>query len=165
MKKKTYLSILVDNHEGVLTRLSSLFCQRGFNIDSLTVSATDDETLSRFTITTTGSEEEITQIINQTKKLYEYEGMFEIDPNDSLIRELLLVKVAVDENNRSKLLEIASIYKAKIIDISVGSMVFEVTGKPAKLDSYLDSLKPYTILEMCRSGATALQRGEVKMSV
>ena len=139
--KKTYLSILVDNHEGVLTRLSSLFCQRGFNIDSLTVSATDDETLSRITITTTGGEEEIKQIINQT-----------------------LVKIAVDESNRSSLLEIASIYKAKIIDISVGSMVFEITGKPAKLDSYLDSLKPYTILEMCRSGATALQRGEVKMT-
>ena len=137
--KKTYLSILVDNHEGVLTRLSSLFCQRGFNIDSLTVSATDDETLSRITITTTGGEEEIKQIINQTKKLHEYEGIFEIDPTDSLIRELLLVKIAVDESNRSSLLEIASIYKAKIIDISVGSMVFEITGKPAKLDSYIRS--------------------------
>lgn len=162
--KKTYISVLVDNHEGVLTRLSSLFCQRGFNIDSLTVSATNDETLSRVTITTTGSEEEINQIVNQTKKLYEYEGIFEIDPNDSLIRELLLVKVAVDEKNRSSLLELATIYKAKIIDISVGSMVFEVTGKPAKLDSYLDNLEPYTILEMCRTGATALQRGDVKLS-
>lgn len=162
--KKTYISVLVDNHEGVLTRLSSLFCQRGFNIDSLTVSATNDETLSRVTITTTGSEEEINQIINQTRKLYEYEGIFEIDPNDSLIRELLLVKVAVDENNRSSLLELATIYKAKIIDISVGSMVFEVTGKPAKLDSYLENLESYTILEMCRTGATALQRGEVKLT-
>ena len=162
--KKTYLSILVDNHEGVLTRLSSLFTQRGFNIDSLTVSATNDPTLSRVTIATTGGEEEIAQIVNQTKKLYEYEGIFEIDPNDSLIRELLLVKVASDSKNRSSLLELATIYKAKIIDISVGSIVFELTGKPAKLDSYLDSLKPYTILEMCRSGATALQRGDVKMT-
>ncbi len=164
MKKKTYLSILVDNHEGVLARISSFFCQRGFNIDSLTVSATNDETLSRFTITTTGSEEEIKQIINQTKKLNEYEGIFEIDPNDSLIRELLLVKVAVDEKNRSNLMELATIFKAKIIDVSVGSMVFEVTGKPAKLDSYLEHLETYTILEMCRTGATALQRGDVKLS-
>lgn len=162
--KKTYLSILVDNHEGVLTRISSLFCQRGFNIDSLTVSATNDETLSRVTIATTGSEEEIKQIVNQTKKLYEYEGMFEIDPNDSLIRELLLVKVAADEKNRSSLLELSTIYKAKIIDVSVGSIVFELTGKPAKLDSYIENLEPYTILEMCRTGATALQRGEVRMT-
>ncbi len=162
--KKTYISILVDNHEGVLTRISSLFCQRGFNIDSLTVSATNDESLSRITIATTGSEEEINQIINQTKKLYEYEGIFEIDPHDSLIRELLLVKVMADEKNRSGLLELATIYKAKIIDISVGSMVFEVTGKPAKLDSYIQNLEPYTILEMCRTGATAIQRGDVKMT-
>ncbi|MBQ3969453.1 MAG: acetolactate synthase small subunit [Clostridia bacterium] len=162
--KKTYLSVLVDNHEGVLTRLSSLFCQRGFNIDSLSVAATNDETLSRVTIATSGSEEEINQIINQTKKLYEYEGMFEIDPNDSLIRELLLVKVACDSKNRSGLLEISSIYKAKIIDVSVGSIVFELTGKPAKLDSYIQNLEGYTILEMCRTGATALQRGDVKMT-
>lgn len=162
--KKTYLSILVDNHEGVLARISSFFCQRGFNIDSLTVSATDDPSMSRFTIATTGSEEEIKQIINQTKKLQEYEGLYEIDPNDSLIRELLLVKVEVNRENRSELLELADIYKAKIIDISVDSMVFEVTGKPAKLDSYIENLAPYTILEMCRTGATALQRGTTKIS-
>jgi len=162
--KKTYLSLLVDNHEGVLTRLSSLFVQRGFNIDSLTVSATNDETLSRVTIATSGDEEEIKQIVNQTKKLFEYEGLFEIDPNDSLIRELLLVKVACDASNRSGLLEISGIYKAKIIDVSVGSIVFEVTGKPAKLDSYIENLKDYCILEMCRTGATALQRGDVKLS-
>lgn len=125
---KKYISVLVDNHEGVLTRLSSLFCQRGFNIDSLTVSATNDKTLSRVTITTSGNEEEIKQIINQTKKLHEYEGMFEIDPHDSLIRELLLIKIASDETNRSSLLELSTIYKAKIIDISVGSIVFELTG-------------------------------------
>ena len=137
--KKTYLSILVDNHHGVLTRLSSLFDQRGFNIDSLTVSTTNDESLSRITI-------------------------FEINPSDSLIRELLLVKVASDASNRSSLLDLATIYKAKIIDISEGSIVFEVTGKPAKIDSYINNLnKEYCILEMCRTGATALQRGEVRM--
>lgn len=161
---KKYISVLVDNHEGVLTRLSSLFCQRGFNIDSLTVSATNDKTLSRVTITTSGNEEEIKQIINQTKKLHEYEGMFEIDPHDSLIRELLLIKIASDETNRSSLLELSTIYKAKIIDISVGSIVFELTGKPAKIDSYIENLKSYDIMEMCRTGVTALQRGDVKMT-
>lgn len=154
----------MDNHEGVLTRLSSLFCQRGFNIDSLTVSATNDKTLSRVTIATSGNEEEIKQIINQTKKLHEYEGMFEIDPHNSLIRELLLIKIASDASNRSALLELSTIYKAKIIDISVGSIVFELTGKPAKIDSFIENLEPYDILEMCRTGATALQRGDVKMT-
>ncbi len=164
MLKRKYLSFLVDNHEGVLTRISSLFRQRGFNIDSLTVSATNDGSLSRVTIGMSGDDEEIKQIINQTKKLYEYEGMFEIDPNDSLIRELLLVKVAANEHIRSSLLELATIYKAKIIDVSDGSMVFELTGKPIKLDSYIENLKPYKILEMCRTGATAMQRGKVKLS-
>lgn len=161
---KKYISVLVDNHEGVLTRLSSLFCQRGFNIDSLTVSATNDESLSRVTITTSGNEEEFKQIINQTRKMYEYEGMFEIDPHDSLIRELLLIKIASDEKNRSSLLELSQIYKAKIIDISVGSIVFELTGKPAKIDSFIENLKSYDIMEMCRTGVTALQRGDVKMT-
>lgn len=162
--KKRYISLLVDNHEGVLTRLSSLFCQRGFNIDSLTVSATNDNSLSRVTITTSGNDAEMNQIINQTKKLHEFEGIYELDPNDSLIRELLLVKIAADEKNRSSLLELATIYKAKIIDISDGSMVFELTGKPAKLDSYIDNLKNYNIIEMCRTGATALQRGKIMMT-
>ena len=111
--KKTYLSILVDNHHGVLTRLSSLFDQRGFNIDSLTVSTTNDESLSRITIATTGDEGEIRQIVNQTRKLEEYEGIFEINPSDSLIRELLLVKVASDASNRSSLLDLATIYKRR----------------------------------------------------
>lgn len=164
MKTKRYLSFLVDNHEGVLTRISSLFRQRGFNIDSLTVSTTNDGSLSRVTIAMTGDDEEITQIINQTRKLYEYEGMFEIDPHDSLIRELLLVKVASNEHIRSKLLELSQIFKARIIDVSEGSMVFELTGKPIKLDAYIENLRPYTILEMCRTGATAMQRGKVKLS-
>lgn len=161
---KKYISVLVDNHEGVLTRLSSLFCQRGFNIDSLNVAATNDPSLSRITITTSGNVEEIKQIINQTRKLHEYEGMFEIDQHDSLIRELMLIKIESDASNRSSLLELATIYKAKIIDISVGSIVFELTGKPVKLDSFIENLKPYNIMEMCRTGVTALQRGDVKIT-
>lgn len=161
---KKYISVLVDNHEGVLTRLSSLFCQRGFNIDSLNVAATNDPSLSRITITTSGNVEEIKQIINQTRKLHEYEGMFEIDQHDSLIRELMLIKIESDASNRSSLLELATIYKAKIIDISVGSIVFELTGKPVKLDSFIENLEPYNIMEMCRTGVTALQRGDVKIT-
>ncbi|MDE7389933.1 MAG: acetolactate synthase small subunit [Lachnospiraceae bacterium] len=160
---KKYISVLVKNHEGVLARLSSLFCQRGFNIDSLNVSATNDSSLSRVTITTSGSEEEIEQIIKQTKKLEEYVGIFELEPKDSLIRELLIIKIAQDAGNRSSLLELATIYNAKIIDISVGSIVFELAGKPAKIDSFIENLKIYDIMEMCRTGVTAIQRGNVKL--
>lgn len=164
MDNKKYISILVANHEGVLARLSSLFCQRGFNIDSLTVSATNDESLSRITITTSGdNEEEFTQIMRQTEKLHEFKGFFELDQKDSLLRELLLVKVKADETNRPALREIATIYKAKIIDLSIGSMVFELTGEPGKIDGFLEILNSYEIMEVCRTGVTALQRGEVKL--
>lgn len=163
MDNRKYISILVENHEGVLARLSSLFCQRGFNIDSLTVSATNDESLSRITITTRGNEAEFTQIIRQTEKLHEFKGFFELDQKQALLRELLLVKVRADESNRPALREIATIYKAKIIDLSKQSMVFELTGEPEKIDGFLEILESYEIMEVCRTGVTALQRGEVKL--
>lgn len=161
--EKKYISILVANSEGVLARLSSLFCQRGFNIDSLTVSATDDPTLSRITITTMGDEAELTQIMRQTEKLHEFKGFFELNSKKALLRELLMVKVEANETNRSALREIAAIYKAKIIDLSKSSMVFELTGEPEKLDAFLEILGSYDIMEVCRTGVTALQRGEVKL--
>ena len=161
--EKKYISILVANHEGVLARLSSLFCQRGFNIDSLTVSATNDPTLSRITITTMGDEAELTQIMRQTEKLHEFKGFFELNQKQALLRELLMVKVSADENNRPALREIAAIYKAKIIDLSKTSMVFELTGEPEKLDAFLEILGTYDIMEVCRTGVTALQRGDVKL--
>lgn len=163
MTNQTYISVLVANHEGVLARLSSLFCQRGFNIDSLTVSATNDERVSRITIATHGNEQEILQIMRQTEKLHEFKGFYALEPNDSLLRELLLIKVKVDDTNLGTLREIAGIYKAKIIDLSVGSMVFELTGEPSKIDAFIELLRSHTILEMCRTGVTALQRGPVKL--
>ena len=163
MTNQKFISVLVANHEGVLARLSSLFCQRGFNIDSLTVSATNDPRLSRITITTRGDEQEILQIMRQTEKLHEFKGFFELDPESSLLRELLLIKVQVTDANLGTLREIAGVYKAKIIDLSVGSMVFELTGEPSKIDAFIELLKPHNILEMCRTGVTALQRGPVKL--
>lgn len=161
--EKKYISILVANSEGVLARLSSLFCQRGFNIDSLTVSATDNPSLSRITITTMGDEAELTQIMRQTEKLHEFKGFFELNSKKALLRELLMVKVEANEGNRTALREIAGIYKAKIIDLSKTSMVFELTGEPEKLDAFLEILGSYDIMEVCRTGVTALQRGEVKL--
>lgn len=157
---RNVLSVLVDNQAGVLARVSSLFGRRGFNIDSLSVSATDNPALSRITIVVTGNDAELEQIIKQSEKLLETRAAFLVEPACGVLRELLLVKVGADETTRPPLREIAAVYKAKTIDLSPGSMIFELTGEPEKIDAYLDMLQGYTILEMCRTGITALQRGE-----
>jgi len=159
------LSVLVDNHAGVLARISSLFGRRGFNIDSLSVAATDNPALSRITIVTEGDNAvsgvcELDQIMRQTEKLLETRAVFLVEPAAGVLRELLLVKVGADETSRAHLREIALIYKAKIIDLSPGSMIFELTGEPEKIDAYLEMLRDYPILELCRTGITALGRGE-----
>ena len=138
------ISLLVDNHNGVLARVSSLFCRRGFNIDSLTVS---------------GSDKELQQLILQTERLEVTRQVFVLDHDKALERELLLLKVEADVHNRAELREVGSIYKAKIIDLSPDSMVFELIGKPEKIDAFLKMFEDYKILELCRTGVTALERG------
>lgn len=157
--EREVISILVDNHAGVLTRVSSMFGRRGFNIDSLTVSATSNPAISRITVVVRADEDSLEQIIKQTARLEETRDIFVLKRENSLFRELLLVKVAADENTRSQIREIAGIYKAKIIDLSIGSMVMELTGEPEKIDAFLKILSTYRILEMCRTGITALERG------
>ena len=157
--QRRVISLLVDNQSGVLARVSSLFCRRGFNIDSLTVSATNDPAVSRITVTITSDEKALSQLILQTERLEVTRQVFVLDGEKSLERELLLLKVASDVHNRSELREIASIYKAKIIDFSPDSMVLELTGRPEKVDAFLKILADYKILEQCRTGVTALERG------
>ena len=139
--KRRVISLLVDNQSGVLARVSSLFCRRGFNIDSLTVSATNDPTVSRITVTVSGTDKELNQLILQTERLEVTRQVFVLDSENALQREL------------------GSIYNAKIIDLSPDSMVFELIGKPEKLDAFLKMFADYTILELCRTGVTALERG------
>ena len=153
------ISLLVDNSNGVLARISSLFCRRGFNIDSLTVSATNDPAVSRITVTLRGTEQALNQLILQTERLEVTRQIFELDPDKSLQRELLLIKIAADRENLPSLRDIAGVYKAKIIDLSPDSLVMELTGKPEKIDGFLNMMKSYDILEMCRTGITALERG------
>lgn len=153
------ISLLVDNQSGVLARVSNLFCRRGFNIDSLTVSATNDPAISRITITTSGSEKELRQLLLQTERLEVTRQVFVLENSNTMQRELLLLKVAAPTALRAELREIASIYNAKIIDLSPDSMVFELTGKPQKIDAFLAMFGEYTILEQCRTGVTALERG------
>ena len=157
--QRRVISLLVDNQNGVLARVASLFCRRGFNIDSLTVSATNDPKISRNTVTLHGDEQALSQLILQTERLEVTRQIFELDPEKSLQRELLLLKVACNNQNRAELREISSIYKAKIIDLSPDSMIFELTGKPDKIDAFLAMLQDYDILELCRTGVTALERG------
>ena len=157
--KRRVISLLVDNQSGVLARVSNLFCRRGFNIDSLTVSATNDPAVSRITVTITSDDKALKQLILQTERLEVTRQVFVLDGEKSLERELLLLKVASDVHNRSELREIASIYKAKIIDLSPDSMVFELIGKPDKIDAFLKMFTDYKILEQCRTGVTALERG------
>ena len=156
---KQVISVLVDNHSGVLTRISSLFGRRGFNIDSPTVSATNDPAVSRITIVVHDDAKVLQQIVLQTARLEETRHIFVLDPAVSLFRELLLLKVEATQANRSELREIGSIYKAKIIDLSPESLVFELTGEPDKIDAFLKMMEGFTILEMCRTGITALERG------
>lgn len=153
------ISLLVSNENGVLARVASLFCRRGFNIDSLTVSATNDPSVSRITVTLNGDEQALSQLLLQTDRLEVTCQVFELEPAKCLQRELLLLKVACTGRNRAELREISSIYKAKIIDLSPDSMVFELTGKPEKIDAFLTMFDGYDILELCRTGVTAMERG------
>lgn len=157
--QRKVISLLVENHSGVLARVSSLFCRRGFNIDSLTVSATNDPTVSRITVTVSGSGKELQQLVLQTERLEVTRQVFVLETANTLQRELLLLKVAADVHSRAELQGIANIYKAKIIDLSPDSMVFELTGKPEKINAFLVMFQGYKILEQCRTGVTALERG------
>lgn len=162
---KEILSVLVDNNSGVLARISSLFGRRGYNIDSLTVSATDSPSTSRITLVVDGEGPVIDQIISQTLKLEEVQNIYQLSEGKSVMRELLLVKLAADENNRGKIREVADIYGASIVDLSPSSMILELTGKPSKIDGFVTILADFEILEMCRTGITALERSQVRHSI
>lgn len=157
--KKEVISIVVDNQAGVLGRVVSLFGRRGFNIDSLTVSTTNNPEISRITIVFTGTEQSLHQILTQTEKLEVVRDIFTLDAATSLYRELLLVKIRCGKADRSALREIIEIYRGKIIDLSKDSMIVELTGAPAKLDSFMDMLACYDVAEVCRTGITGIERG------
>lgn len=157
--KKEVISIFVDNQANVLTRVAGLFGRRGFNIDSLTVSATDNPDLSRITIVFEGDEVGLAQILAHTEKLEVVRGIYPLNREDSLFRELLLMKVKCNEENRSAIREIVDIYRGRIVDLSKESMIIESTGAPEKIDGLMKMLEDYEILEVCRTGVTGILRG------
>ncbi len=162
--EKEILSMLVENHPGVLARVASLFGRRGYNIDSLTVSETNDPGVSRITITVRGNPQILDQILLQTEKLEDTGAIAILPEKDTIQRELLLVKLAAEEKERSAVKEIAEVYKAGIVDLSVDSIVVELTGKPSKIDAFLRVLSPYRIIELCRTGVTAISHGKVTLA-
>ena len=136
------LALLVENNTGVLARVAMMFGRRGYNIDSLTVSETNDPGISRITIATHGEEKVIDQIVLQTKKLIEVRSIRVEDTSAAIQRELLLVKLRTTENQRSRIKEICEIYEAKIVDLTRDSLIVELTGKPGKIDAFLEVLSP-----------------------
>lgn len=156
---KHTLSVIVENKPGVLTRVAGLFSRRGFNIDSLAVGPTQDPTMSRMTIVVDAEEHSLEQITKQLNKLINVIKISDLDPHKSISRELLLVKVNSSSKSRAEILEIAGIFRANIVDVSVKSLTLEITGTPDKLAAIRELLQPYGIMELARTGKISLLRG------
>lgn len=152
------ISVLVENSSGVLSRISGLFSRRAYNIHSLTVGPTDDESISRMTITVSGDEQVFQQIKKQLNKLIEVIKIIELQPDKSVCRELIMIRVN-SLNERSSIIEIANIFRANIIDVSLESLVLELTGDKSKIDAFQSMLEPFGIIEIVRTGIAGLQRG------
>lgn len=156
--KREVVSIYVENKANVLTRVVSLYGRRGFNIDSLTVSATNDPDISRITIAFEGDNLTLQQIVAQTEKLEVVRSIKTLGNVDSFFRELLMVKIKADKKIRSEIKEIVDIYRAKIIYLTQDEMVLELTGSPDKLDAFMNMLGDYEITDICRTGVTGIER-------
>ena len=156
---KTVFSVYVDNTSGVLSRVAGLFSRRGFNIDSLTVSETEDPAYSRMTIVSHGDDQILDQIKKQLAKLIDVKEIKVLSPESSVTRELVLVKVAAGAAERQGVIATADIFRAKIVDVSTTSMTIELTGNQTKIDAFLKLLGNENILELVRTGVTGLERG------
>ena len=156
---RSVIAVYVENKYGVLARVSGMFMRRGFNIDSLTVGETDDPAYSRITITLNGDDYAREQLVNQLYKIHNVKSVKLLDSENSVERELMLIKVKNTPENRSEVIAATEIYRAKIIDYNTDSMCVEVTGEPLKIKAFIDVMKPLGIVEMCRTGVVSLERG------
>ena len=158
------LSILVENEAGALSRISRLFSARGYNIESLTVAPTEDASMSRMTIVTSGSDDVVEQITKQLNKLIEVIKIVELEGGAAVQRELLLVKVRAPMADRTQVLQTADLFRARVIDVNTDTVTLEATGTPDKLQALLAVLAPLGIKEMAQSGTVAVGRGPRSMS-
>jgi acetolactate synthase-1/3 small subunit len=153
------LSVLVENKPGVLTRVAGLFARRSFNISSLAVGPTEREDISRITVVADVQQAPLEQITKQLHKLVNVIKIVELDTRDSVQRELLLVKVAARPEQRGQVIEIANLFRARIVDVASDSLIVEATGPSSKLSALLSLLEPYGIRELVKSGIVGIARG------
>ncbi len=156
---KFVLGVLVSNQYGVLMRVSSLFARRGFNIDSLTVSETEDKNYSRITITSRGDNSVKEQIIKQLRKLHDVVRIDIMPPESTVIRELMLIKLRAEGKTRGEILDAVNVFRCSVVDFTPSEVCIEMTGNSSKLDAFIDFVSPYGIIEMCRTGVVAVERG------
>lgn len=157
---KHIISLLMENEAGALSRVAGLFSARAYNIESLTVAPTEDATLSRMTIVTSGSDEVIEQIIKQLNKLIDVVKVLDLNDGRYIERELMLVKVKATGAFREEMKRMSDIFRGRIIDVADGSYTIELTGSGSKLDAFLEALDKTAILETVRTGASGIGRGD-----
>ncbi|MEH6550514.1 MAG: acetolactate synthase small subunit [Pseudomonadales bacterium] len=159
------ISVLLENEPGALSRVVGLFAQRGYNIESLTVAPTEDQTLSRLTVTTLGDEQKIEQITKHLNRLIDVVKLVDLTEGEHIERELMLVKVRATGAQRAEIKRTADIFRAQVVDVGPTVYTVQVAGTSSKLDAFLDSIGSDSILEVVRSGVSGLSRGEKVLSV
>ena len=157
--RKHILSILVENKPGVLTRVAGLFARRGFNIDTLVVGPTDDPTLSRITMTLDGAMHSIDQVTKQLHKLVNVIKIRDLEPEDTIARELAMFKVTADGAARAEVMQLAEIFKGRIVDVTKRSVIVEVVGTSDKVAAFEKLVRPFGLVEMVQTGEIAISRG------
>jgi len=159
------LSLLMENESGALSRVSGLFSARGFNIESLTVAPTEDATVSRMTLVTTGSEQIIEQITKQLNKLVDVIKLVDLNESSHIERELMLIKVQAKEAGREEIKRLVEIFRGRIIDVTDSTYTIEMTGTGSKLDAFIGAMDRKLVLEVVRSGVSGIARGEKSIKV
>ena len=157
--RKQVFSLLVNNNAGLLSRVAGLFSRRGYNIDSITSGVTADARVSRITVVASGDEQSLSQIRKQLAKLEDVLDIKVLEDGKSVCRELIMVKVRSNAAQRTEIISLADIFRAKIVDVETDSLMLEMTGTQSKVEAFLDLVSPYEILELARTGITGLSRG------
>ena len=157
--RKHVLSVLVENKPGVLTRIAGLFARRGFNIGTLAVGPTEDATISRITITLDGAAHPIDQVTKQLHKLVNVMRIRDLEPEETIAREMALFKVSADGQSRGEIMQLSDIFRARIVDVSSRTVTIEVTGTSDKIEAFENMVRPFGLVEMVRTGEIAVSRG------
>lgn len=159
------ISMLIENESGALSRVAGLFSARGYNIQELTVAPTEDETLSRLTLVSEGNEDQIEQIVKHLNRLLDVVKVVDLTNGDHIERELLLLKLTASGNNREEIKRLADIFRASIVDVTASTYTVQVVGDKGKVDAFIKAVDPSLILEMVRSGALGIMRGEKRLQL